>query len=159
MRNALIRSTGSYAPTQVLRNPYFDKLLGEDVGTWLETNLKIKERRWCSEQESTADLCVEAGRRALQNAGLEASNLDLIIIGTDTPEHISPSTASAVQYRLEATNAGVYLRMLWISRVLLCTWRSRSLEYRLSSSLACFNASSARLRSVTSIETASVRII
>lgn len=108
MRNALIQSTGSYAPTQVLRNSYFDQLLEEDVGTWLETNLRIRERRWCSEQESTADLCVEAGRRALQNAGLEASNLDLIIIGTDTPEHISPSTASAVQYRLEATNAGAF---------------------------------------------------
>jgi len=60
---------GSYAPTQVLRNSYFDKLLGENIGTWLETNLRIKGRRWCSEKESTADLCVESGRRALQNTG------------------------------------------------------------------------------------------
>jgi 3-oxoacyl-[acyl-carrier-protein] synthase-3 len=124
MRNALIRSTGSYAPTQVLRNPYFDKLLGEDVGTWLETNLKIKERRWCSEQESTADLCVEAGRRALQNAGLEASKIDLIIIGTDTPEHISPSTASAVQYRLEATNAGAFDLNAACSSFVGWTWQA-----------------------------------
>ena len=108
MRNAVIRSTGSYAPTRVLQNAYFDQLLEEDVSTWLETNLKIKERRWCGEHESTADLCVEAGRSALQNAGLEASDLDLIIVGTDTPEHISPSTASAVQYRLAATNAGAF---------------------------------------------------
>src|SRR5210317_869596 len=108
MRNAVIRSTGSYAPTRVLQNAYFDQLLEEDVSTWLETNLKIKERRWCGEHESTADLCVEAGRIALQNAGLEASDLDLIIVGTDTPEHISPSTASAVQYRLAATNAGAF---------------------------------------------------
>ncbi|MDD4402528.1 MAG: hypothetical protein PHI24_11770 [Desulfitobacteriaceae bacterium] len=69
MRNAVLRSTGSYAPTQVLRNSCFNKLLGENVGTWPETHLRIKERRWCSEEASTADLCVESGRRALQNVG------------------------------------------------------------------------------------------
>jgi 3-oxoacyl-[acyl-carrier-protein] synthase-3 len=108
MRNAVILSTGSYAPALTLPNSYFDKLLGEDVSTWLETNLTIRERRWCNEDESTADLCVEAGKRALHNAGLEASALDLIIVGTDTPEHISPSTASAVHYRLKAIKGGAF---------------------------------------------------
>ena len=106
MRNAVIQSTGSYAPDQILANTYFDQLLGEDVSTWLETKMNIQERHWCNENESTADLCVEAAKKALNNAFLEASDLDLIIVGTDTPEHISPSTASAVQYRLGATNAG-----------------------------------------------------
>jgi 3-oxoacyl-[acyl-carrier-protein] synthase-3 len=78
MRNAVIQSTGSYAPPLTLPNSYFNTLLGEDVSTWLETNLTIRERRWCSEDESTADLCVEAGKKALLNAGLEASALDLI---------------------------------------------------------------------------------
>jgi len=108
MRNAVIHSIGSYVPALTLPNNYFDQLLGEDVSTWLETNLTIRERRWCSEDESTADLCVEAGRKALQNSGLEASALDLIIVGTDTPEHISPSTASAVHYRLGATKGGAF---------------------------------------------------
>jgi 3-oxoacyl-[acyl-carrier-protein] synthase III len=83
-------------------------LLGENVSTWLETTLTIQERRWCQENQSTADLCVAAAQRALQNAGLAATALDLIIVGTDTPEHISPSTASAVHYRLGATNAGAF---------------------------------------------------
>lgn len=108
MRNAVIRSTGSYAPALTLPNSYFDTLLGENVSTWLESNLTIRERRWCNEDESTADLCVEAGRKALLNAGLDASALDLIIVGTDTPEHISPSTASAVHYRLGAINGGAF---------------------------------------------------
>jgi 3-oxoacyl-[acyl-carrier-protein] synthase-3 len=108
MRNAVIQSIGSHAPALILPNSYFDQLLGEDVSTWLESNLTIRERRWCSENESTADLCVEAGQTALQNAGVEASQLDLIIVGTDTPEHISPSTASAVHYRLGATHAGAF---------------------------------------------------
>lgn len=108
MRNAVIRSIGSYVPERILTNEYFDQLLGENVSTWLETNLTIQERRWCQENESTADLCVEAAQRALQNAGLAATALDLIIVGTDTPEHISPSTASAVHYRLGATHAGAF---------------------------------------------------
>lgn len=108
MRNAIISAIGSYAPERILTNEYFDQLLGENVSTWLETKLSIQERRWCQENESTADLCVEAAQRALQNAGLAATALDLIIVGTDTPEHISPSTASAVQYRLGATNAGAF---------------------------------------------------
>jgi len=108
MRNAVIQSTGSYAPALTLPNSYFNTLLGEDVSTWLETNLTIRERRWCSEDESTADLCVEAGKKALRNAGIEASAVDLIIVGTDTPEHISPSTASAVHYRLGAINGGAF---------------------------------------------------
>jgi 3-oxoacyl-[acyl-carrier-protein] synthase III len=85
MRNAIIQSTGSYAPALTLPNSYFDTLLGENVSSWLESNLTIRERRWCGEDESTADLCVEAGRKALRNAGLDASALDLIIIGTGYP--------------------------------------------------------------------------
>lgn len=108
MRNAVIQSVGAYAPDLILPNSYFNQLLGEDVSTWLESNLTIRERRWCAENESTADLCVQAGRRALHNAGLEASDLDLIIVGTDTPEHISPSTASTVHHRLGATHAGAF---------------------------------------------------
>ena len=108
MRNAVIKSIGSYAPALTLPNSYFDQLLDEDVSAWLKTNLTIQERRWCSEDESTADLCVAAGQKALHNAGLDATALDLIIVGTDTPEHISPSTASAVHHRLGATSAGAF---------------------------------------------------
>jgi 3-oxoacyl-[acyl-carrier-protein] synthase-3 len=107
-RNAIIASTGSYVPDRVLTNAYFDQLLGEDVGTWLSENLTIRERRWCTENESTADLCAAAARRALDGAGLTADRLDLIIVATDTPEYISPSTASVVQHRLQAVNAATF---------------------------------------------------
>jgi len=107
-RNARIISTGMYAPERVLNNRYFNELLGEDVDTWLRENLTIRERHWCREDESTADLAEAAARRALKNAGLKAEELDLIIISTDTPEYISPSTASVVQNRLGAVNAGTF---------------------------------------------------
>jgi 3-oxoacyl-[acyl-carrier-protein] synthase-3 len=108
MRNAYIKSTGSFAPERVVTNKYFNELLGEDVDTWLIENLNIRERRWCGENESTSFLCVKAAERALKNAGLKAEELDLIIISTDTPEYISPSTASVVQFKLGAKNAGTF---------------------------------------------------
>lgn len=107
-RNATIAGTGMCAPEQILPNTYFNVILGEDVDTWLRENLTIRERRWCAEDESTADLSVAAAREALSSAGIRANQLDLIIIATDTPEYISPSTASVVQYRLGARNAGTF---------------------------------------------------
>jgi len=108
MRNAYIKSVGAFAPSRVVPNSYFNEILREDVDTWLRENLTIRERRWCSENESTADLCVEAAKAALSRAALEAAEIDLIIIATDTPEFISPSTASVVQHRLGAKNAGTF---------------------------------------------------
>lgn len=107
-RNAVIKGIGSYAPERVLTNKFFNDLLGEDVDTWLRENLTIKERRWCDQDQSTADLCVEAAKNALSDGSLSADDIDLLIVATDTPEYISPSTASVVQYRLNALNAGTF---------------------------------------------------
>lgn len=107
-RNARISGTGSYAPERVLKNEFFDELLQQDVSEWLEQNVQIYERRWCQPDQSTADLCLAAAKRALRNADVSASALDLIIIATDTPEYISPSTASKVQHLLGASKAGTF---------------------------------------------------
>lgn len=108
MRNATIISCGAYAPENVISNQYFNELLGEDVDTWLREKVQIFERRWCAENESTADLAENAARLTLERAGVSPEKLDLIIISTDTPEYISPSTASVVQHRLGAKNAGTF---------------------------------------------------
>ncbi|WP_020534410.1 3-oxoacyl-ACP synthase III family protein [Lewinella cohaerens] len=108
MRNATIAACGAYAPERVVPNKYFDELLGVDVSTWLEENVKIYERRWCAADESTADLAEKAALQTLERAGVAASELDLIIISTDTPEFVSPSTASVVQHRIGADRAGTF---------------------------------------------------
>lgn len=108
MRNAVILSSGAYAPDRVLPNSYFNDLLGEDVDTWLRENVEIYERRWCGPDESTVDLCEKAALQALNRAGLRADQLDLIIIATDTPEYVSPSTSSVLQDRIGAGNAGTF---------------------------------------------------
>ena len=108
MRNAKILGTGMYVPKKVVPNSYFNEILGEDVDTWLRQNVQIFERRWTEADESTADLAEHAALAALSDAGVKAEELDLIIISTDTPEYVSPSTASVVQHRLGAPKAGTF---------------------------------------------------
>lgn len=108
MRNATIRSTGMAVPDKVVPNQYFNDLLGEDVDTWLRENVQIHERRWLAENEGVADLCEKASQQALERAGLAPEELDLIIVATDTPEYISPSTASVLQERLQAKNSATF---------------------------------------------------
>ena len=107
-RNASIKSTGSYAPERKVPNAFFNELLGEDVDTWLKQHVQIYERRWCSDDESTADLVEKACSKALKNAGLQPQDIDLLIVATDTPEYISPSTASVIQDRMKMVNAGTF---------------------------------------------------
>ena len=108
MRNATILSTGSYAPEREVPNSYFNELLGEDVDTWLRENVQIRSRRWCEPHQATTDLCYEAATQALARGSINAEALDLIIVATDTPEYVSPSTASKLQHLLGAKHAGTF---------------------------------------------------
>lgn len=108
MRRAKITGIGAFAPEKIVPNSFFNEVLGEDVDTWLRENLTIGERRWCSENESTADLCEKAALAAIADAGISAKDIDLIIIATDTPEFVSPSTSSVVQNRIGAVKAGTF---------------------------------------------------
>jgi len=108
MNKAIILGSGSYVPERIVPNSFFNEVLGENVDTWLRENLTIEERRWCAPNESTADLAENAARKALANANISADQLDLLIIATDTPEYISPSTASVVQHRIGAKYAGTF---------------------------------------------------
>jgi len=107
-RNAKILSVGMAVPDRVVPNTFFNEVLGEDVDTWLREYLTITERRWCDEDESTADLVERAARTILDNAGVSADSVDLLIVATDTPEWISPSTAAAVQHRLGIASCGTF---------------------------------------------------
>jgi len=105
MGRAKIIASGSYAPERIVKNEWFNERLGEDVDTWLRENLTIEERRWMEDEQTTSDLCVEAGKNALEMAGLIPEEIDLLIIATDTPDFISPSTASVVQHKMGMKNA------------------------------------------------------
>ena len=108
MRNVQILSTGSYVPERVVTNAEVDAMMGESTGEWLLANVGIKERRWMAPDQVTSDLIVEASKKALERAGITATDLDLIIVSTDTPDYLSPSTSIVVQNKLGAHKAGCY---------------------------------------------------
>jgi 3-oxoacyl-[acyl-carrier-protein] synthase-3 len=95
-------------PERVVPNQWFNDRLGEDVDTWLQENLTIKERRWMSEGEKLSDFIVSATEKALDSAGISPEEVDLLIVSTDTPEFISPSTASVVCHKAGLKNAASF---------------------------------------------------
>lgn len=105
---AKIISTGIYVPEKIVTNADLSRILGEDINPFVTQVLGIHERHVCAENESTADLATHASRQALEAARLDASELDLIILATDTPEQLSPATSVVVQHRLGAVNAGTF---------------------------------------------------
>jgi 3-oxoacyl-[acyl-carrier-protein] synthase III len=107
-RVAYIASTGLYIPEKRLSNDDLNQMLGENVGDWLVQNVGIKARHVMDADETTSDMIVSASQQALASARVNAGNLDLIIVATDTPDYISPATASAVQAKLNASNAGTF---------------------------------------------------
>ena len=109
MRYATITGTGIALPARVVTNAELAAQLGEDIQPFVSGTLGIDERRWCAPDESTADLAVTAARRALEAAGHPPESVDLLIVATDTPEYVSPATASVVHGRLGlSTHAGTF---------------------------------------------------
>jgi 3-oxoacyl-[acyl-carrier-protein] synthase-3 len=85
-----------------------DKILGEATSEWLVENVGILERRWMTEDQTTSDLIVTASRLAVEKAGIDSAELDLLIVSTDTPDYLSPSTSVVVQHKLGVVKAGCY---------------------------------------------------
>lgn len=103
MQYAKISGTGSYLPANRVSNDD----LAQKVDTsdeWITARTGIKFRHIAAENEKTSDLAAEAARRALDAAGLNGNEIDLIIVATATPDMQFPSTATIVQQKLGITN-------------------------------------------------------
>jgi acetoacetyl-CoA synthase len=99
-----IRGTGSYVPQTVLTNAELAHRLDIDE-SWIVDKTHIRERRVAAPEEATSDLATEAARRALESAGISASEIDLIVLATSTPDQPMPATACHVQANLGAHRA------------------------------------------------------
>lgn len=104
LRGATIAGTGSFLPERVLSNFDLEKLV-ETSDEWIVTRTGIKERRMVADDENNSDLAAEAGRRALEMAGLTVQDVDHIFVGTVTPDRMLPSMACTVQQKLGASHA------------------------------------------------------
>lgn len=94
-----IAGTGSYLPEKVLTNADLEKMV-ETSDEWIQTRTGIRERHIAAEGETTSDLGYQAALRAIEAAGIDASQLDMIVVGTTTPDLIFPSTACLIQAKL-----------------------------------------------------------
>ena len=108
MRNAIVTGTGMYVPGNPIPNSVFNERHGQDIDTFLRENRNIHQRYYMAADQATSDLIVPAAQEALAEAGIGAAQLDLVIVATDTPDYISPSTAAVVQHRLGAVHAGIF---------------------------------------------------
>lgn len=106
-RRAILAGTGSFVPSKILTNDDLAKIV-ETSDEWITTRTGIKTRHVVSDGETTATLAAEAARRALKDAGMEPEELNLIILGTITPEMVFPSTACFVQAMIGAKNAWAF---------------------------------------------------
>jgi len=104
MRNVVISGTGSYLPSEIVTN----KTLEESAPTsaeWVENVLGIYERRRMCSSETPSDMAYKASVEAMEMANLKPEDIDIIIVGTITPDRIVPSTGTILQRKLGATKA------------------------------------------------------
>src|SRR5580658_3390550 len=96
---SIILGTGAYAPERILTNGELSRLV-DTSDEWIRSRSGIRERRMAAAEEATSDLAVVAARRALEDAGTAANEIDLVIVATVTPDYPMPATACIVQHKL-----------------------------------------------------------
>lgn len=104
---ARITGTGSSLPDKILTNLDLERMV-ETSDEWITTRTGIKQRRIAADNEYTSTFAVAASRRALEMAGIDAKELDVIILGTVTPDFPFPATACIVQHEIGAVNAAAF---------------------------------------------------
>lgn len=94
-----IAGTGSYLPTKILTNADLERLV-DTSDEWIRTRTGIEQRHVAAEGETTTDLAEHAAKRAIQDAGVTAADIDLICVGTTTPDLVFPNVGTLLQDRL-----------------------------------------------------------
>ncbi|EHD5216250.1 TPA: ketoacyl-ACP synthase III [Staphylococcus pseudintermedius] len=97
--NVGIKGFGAYAPDRVIDNAYFESYL-DTSDEWISQMTGIKERRWADENQDTSDLAYKASIRAIEDAGIDAQDIDMVIVATSTGDHRFPTVANMLQQRL-----------------------------------------------------------
>lgn len=106
-RSARFAGLGYYLPERVLTNCDFEKMV-DTSDEWIITRTGIRERHISKAEEASSDLAIAAARMAMADARVDALDLDLIVVGTATPDYPFPSTATVVQRNIGAKNAAAF---------------------------------------------------
>ena len=95
MRKSLLVGQGSYLPERIVTNAELAKFV-DTTDDWIVQRTGIHQRHIAADGELTSDLAIAAAEKALVSAGLEASDIDLIVLATTTPDDTFPATATKV---------------------------------------------------------------
>lgn len=104
MKRTKIVGTGYYVPEKVVTNHDLAKIM-DTSDEWIISKIGIRERRIASSDECTSDMVVKASEMAMKNANVKAEDIDMILLATNFPDHISPATSVMIQKKLGAKNA------------------------------------------------------
>ena len=104
---ARFTGTGKYVPKKILNNHDLEKML-DTSDEWIKTRTGMFERRIADPSEAASDLAFEASKKAIQAAGLKPKDIDMIIVGTISPDHLFPSTACILQKKLGMKNCPAF---------------------------------------------------
>ncbi|MBW6515900.1 MAG: ketoacyl-ACP synthase III [Candidatus Cloacimonetes bacterium] len=104
---ARFTGTGKYVPKKILNNYDLEKML-DTSDEWIKTRTGMFERRIADPSEASSDLAYEASKIAIQAAGLKPKDIDMIIVGTISPDHLFPSTACILQKKLGTKNCPAF---------------------------------------------------
>ncbi len=102
-----IASVGHFVPDRVIGNDHFAGYL-DTSDEWIRQRSGIQQRRWLEDGQTTSDMFIAAGRQALERAGLDPSEVDLIVCGTVSGDYLFPATACVVQDALGCSRAGAF---------------------------------------------------
>src|SRR5207237_4523402 len=109
MQRSRIVGTGTYLPARKVTNDDLVKEFGINTSdAWIRERTGIGARRVAAPDEATSDMAAAAARRALENAGVRAEDVDLIVVGTVTPDTPFPAAAAYVQAKLGAQRAACF---------------------------------------------------
>ena len=99
MTYSRIVGTGRYLPERVMTNFDLEKIV-DTTDEWIRTRTGVERRHVCAEDQTTSDMCIEAAKIAIEDAGVDVSDIDLIITGTTTPDLIFPNISTLIQHQL-----------------------------------------------------------
>jgi len=104
-RSSRLLGFGHHAPARKVENPEIENRLGLEPG-WIERRTGIRSRFWATEEDTLSGLAAQAGDMALASAGIERSDIGLLLLATSTPDHLLPPSAPLVAHRLGLGRAG-----------------------------------------------------
>lgn len=107
MAYARIKGLGKYLPEKIYDNAYMESIVDTN-DEWIVRRTGIKERRISADDEYTTDMAAKAAQAALKDAGMNAEEIDLIMLATVTPDYFTPSCACVVQHKIGAVNAAAF---------------------------------------------------